>query len=118
MSNMTYFADGRRVEVDMVLETAGHTVRLGGFETRPSSGPVTLFGSRSQPELARKRSKRVQTGEPTNNPLQVSNLQRQPSTDSNSLAWAYGLIEPIRMPVPVALLDRFGIFANPRRDMP
>jgi hypothetical protein len=29
-----------------------------------------------------------------------------PVTDSNSLAWAYGLIEPIRMPVPVALLDR------------
>ena len=39
MSNMTYFAKGRRLEIDAVLEKAGHTVRLGEFETCPSWGP-------------------------------------------------------------------------------
>ena len=39
MSNMTYFAKGRRLEMDAVSEKAGHTARLGEFETLPNWGP-------------------------------------------------------------------------------
>src|ERR1039457_1263673 len=38
MSNMTYLAERRRLEMDAVLKKAGHTVRLGEFETCPSGG--------------------------------------------------------------------------------
>jgi hypothetical protein len=40
MSNMTYFAEGRRLEMDAVLKKAGHTVRLGEF------GVVSKLGAR------------------------------------------------------------------------
>jgi hypothetical protein len=39
VSNMTYFAEERRLEMDAVLKKAGHTVRLGEFETCPNWGP-------------------------------------------------------------------------------
>src|ERR1700686_74147 len=39
MSNMTFCAEGRRFEMDAALKKAGHTVRLGEFETRPNWGP-------------------------------------------------------------------------------
>jgi hypothetical protein len=38
MSNMTYFAERRRREMDAVLKKAGHTARRGEFETRPTGG--------------------------------------------------------------------------------
>src|ERR1035437_4924531 len=78
MSNMTYFAERRRLEMDAVLKKAGHTVRPGEFETCPTWGHrsghasmdsadqherITFLGVRSQSKLARKSSKRVQTGE-------------------------------------------------------
>ena len=39
MSNMTYFAERRGLEMNAVFEKAGHTVRLGEFELCPSWVP-------------------------------------------------------------------------------
>ena len=75
VSNMTYFAEERRLEMDAVLKKAGHTVRLGVSKLGARSGHasmdsvdqherITLLGVRSQGQLGRKSSKRVQTGEP------------------------------------------------------